>query len=135
MGNSEEGCVEFGSERLRSLFLGLAQEYRKNQRELFRHMREDRARKWLSAKDEFPDSRYASSKSMVLVTSPILQYVTPITFGFHNWDSGWEILLGGKIIPHEVSHWRFLPPTPTDAPEYETVKEQVEMLRKRMKGE
>lgn len=97
-------------------------------------LREQEAAVWRPA-SEVPDGPYSAHRvRMVLVTSSVLQYVVPngVCLGYE--DDGWHICVNDKVIKHDVTHWRHLPPTLEAGPPYAEIKDQVELLKKQMEG-
>lgn len=123
----------------KNLIIEMAKRYKSIEDENNRNKRENAADHWIPVAD-IPE-RWTSPYSSIgyhacLVTSPVLRYVAynGVCKGlFNGQKKAWFIELNGKLIQHdEVTHWRYIPPAPVEAPKYEEVREKVEKLRAQM---
>jgi hypothetical protein len=122
--------IRCNNEHVKDVILELAKKYMSLENEYNRLLQEKRADCWRLASD-IPDGPLSSCKARkVLVTSPILRYVMPNGVCFGHENNGWYILIDGKAIKHNISHWRYLPPGIDDPQPYENIKEKVESLKK-----
>jgi hypothetical protein len=134
----EHGCkghsIQFSDEQIKNIFIGMAQIYKQQEDKLYRLSSELGSIPWHPV-SEMPDGPLsACRRRTVLVTSPALQYVTPVALGCHdNVEGQWYVYINGKVIPHNVTHWRHLPAAPQAAPPYDAIKDEVEKLRELMK--
>lgn len=125
--------IHCDSERTRNFIIEMARSYDQLEKLYHYSIHDRKSDPWLEADKLGPIPMFSSFRGprTFLVFSPTLCYVNGgINFGME-YEGKWYIFLNGQKVEHKVTHYKHLPPRPLmELPEYETVKEEAERLRK-----
>lgn len=117
--------------KIREYLIGIAQRLEWYRNEYYRLSRD--VEPWVPA-SEWPDTPIsACRKRVVQVDSSALRFLGMFFLGYHDYsDDSWYVILNNKPVKHKVEQWRRLPYAPCEGSPYESVKEEIERLKKEM---